>query len=112
MGTLAADPRALLEGRLLFDEFGDNSLNFEVHFWLWARAPMAMRRVQSRIRFRIDDLFREHGVVIAFPHRDVHLDSVSPLEERVVRAGTSSDEESRVGGGERRPSSPLAGDDS
>ena len=26
------------------------------------------------MRFRIDDLFREAGIVIAFPQRDVHLD--------------------------------------
>jgi len=71
---------------ILFSEFGDNSLNFEVHFWVRARAPMQMRKVQSRMRFRIDDLFREHGLVIAFPQRDVHLDSVSPLEVRVVGA--------------------------
>jgi len=69
---------------LLFDEFGDNSLNFEVNFWVRARSPMAMRKVQSRLRFRIDDLFREHGLVIAFPQRDVHLDSMSPIEVRVV----------------------------
>jgi small-conductance mechanosensitive channel len=72
---------------LLFDEFGDNSLNFEVHFWVRARSPMAMRKVQSRLRFRIDDLFREHGLVIAFPQRDVHLDSASPIEVRVVNGG-------------------------
>jgi potassium efflux system protein len=72
---------------LLFDEFGDNSLNFEAHFWVRARSPMAMRRVQSRLRFRIDDLFREHGLVIAFPQRDVHLDSASPIEVRMVQGG-------------------------
>ena len=69
---------------ILFDEFGDNSLNFAVHFWVRARAPMAMRKVQSRVRFRLDDLFREHDLVIAFPQRDVHLDSVAPLEVRVL----------------------------
>jgi small-conductance mechanosensitive channel len=69
---------------ILFSEFGDNSLNFEVHFWVRARSPMQMRRTQSRMRFRIDDLFREHDLVIAFPQRDVHLDTVSPLEVRVV----------------------------
>jgi potassium efflux system protein len=39
------------------------------------------------LRFRIDDLFREAGIVIAFPQRDVHLDAASPLEVRVVRSG-------------------------
>lgn len=69
---------------IIFEEFGDNSLNFEVHFWVRARAPMAMKKVQSRIRFRIDDLFREDDLVIAFPQRDVHLDSAAPLQVEFV----------------------------
>ncbi len=69
---------------IIFEEFGDNSLNFDVYFWIKARSPMEVRKVQSRVRFRIDDLFREDNLVIAFPQRDVHLDSVSPIEVRVV----------------------------
>lgn len=69
---------------ILFDEFGDNSLNFEVHFWLSARGPMEKRKVESRVRFGIDDLFREHSLVIAFPQRDVHLDTLKPLEVRLL----------------------------
>lgn len=71
---------------VIFDDFGDNSLNFDAYFWVRARAPMQVREVQSRIRFRIDDLFREHALVIAFPQRDVHLDTVAPLEVRIVGA--------------------------
>jgi small-conductance mechanosensitive channel len=69
---------------ILFEEFGDNSLNFEVHFWVVSRSPLASRRIASVVRFKIDDIFREHGLVIAFPQRDVHLDSVRPLEIRLV----------------------------
>ena len=75
---------------ILFEEFGDNSLNFAVYFWLRARSPMEVRRLQSRVRFAIDDLFREHDLVIAFPQRDVHLDSVSPIEVRVLNGGEPS----------------------
>lgn len=78
---------------IIFEEFGDNSLNFDVHFWVKGRSPMAMKQIQSRIRFRIDDLFREDGLVIAFPQRDVHLDTASPLQvEFVGRRGTKEDE--------------------
>ncbi len=76
---------------ILFEDFGDNSLNFEVHFWVRARSPMLMKKIQSEVRFRIDDLFREHTLVIAFPQRDVHLDSVSPIEIKVV--GQRADQE-------------------
>jgi small-conductance mechanosensitive channel len=70
---------------IVFEEFGDNALIFETYFWVNARAPMEVRRVQSAVRFRIDDLFREHQLVISFPQRDVHLDSVKPLEVRLLR---------------------------
>jgi potassium efflux system protein len=72
---------------IIFEEFGDNSLNFDVFFWVRARSPMEVKKVQSRIRFGIDDAFREHDLVIAFPQRDVHLDSVSPIEVRVLGEG-------------------------
>jgi small-conductance mechanosensitive channel len=71
---------------ILFQAFGDNALEFEVHFWIVARSPMASRRVASHVRFRVDDLFRENGLVIAFPQRDVHLDSLSPIEVRLTEA--------------------------
>ncbi len=77
---ILASPRS----SIVFEAFGDNSLNFDVYFWVRARSPMQMRKVQSEVRFRIDELFREHGLVIAFPQRDVHLDSASPIEVRVV----------------------------
>jgi len=73
---------------VLFTEFGDNSLNFEVHFWIKMRKMMDRRKIESDIRHRIDSLFDEAGIVIAFPQRDVHLDSVRPLEVRVLPAGT------------------------
>ena len=68
----------------MFTEFADNSLNFDVHFWVRVRRVMDRLRIESEIRFRIDDLFREHDLVIAFPQRDVHLDTVSPLEVRLT----------------------------
>jgi small-conductance mechanosensitive channel len=32
-----------------------------------------MFKVETAIRFEIDRLFKEKGIVIAFPQRDVHL---------------------------------------
>ena len=45
---------------------------------------MSVREVQSRVRFAIDDVFREHNLVIAYPQRDVHLDTLSPLAIRLI----------------------------
>jgi small-conductance mechanosensitive channel len=32
------------------------------------------------LHLAIDKAFREHGIEISFPQRDIHLDSTSPLE--------------------------------
>jgi small-conductance mechanosensitive channel len=45
---------------------------------------MDIRRIRSDVRFIIDDKFREAGIVIAFPQRDMHIDSVSPIDIRIV----------------------------
>jgi len=73
---------------VLFTNFGDNSLDFKVLFWIRMRRLLDRLSVESELRFRIDDLFREAGIVIAFPQRDVHLDAASPIEVRVVRSGS------------------------
>jgi len=69
---------------VLFNDFGDNSLIFDLYFWISMDRLMDRRIIESDIRFRIDELFREAGIVIAFPQRDVHLDAHKPLEFRLV----------------------------
>ena len=70
---------------VLFTDFGANSLDFEVHFWIEMRRIMDRRIIESEIRQSIDRLFREAGIVIAFPQRDVHLDTTRPIEVVVQR---------------------------
>jgi small-conductance mechanosensitive channel len=72
---------------VLFNDFGDNALIFELYFWVSVRQTTERRMIESSVRFRIDELFREAGIVIAFPQRDVHLDASGPLEFRLVDAG-------------------------
>lgn len=69
---------------VMFEDFGDNALVFTLYFWTDITAPMDLRRVQSELRFRISELFDQAGIVVAFPQRDVHLDSVKPLQVQVV----------------------------
>lgn len=56
---------------VLFTNFGDSALNFKLIFTLndsfMASIP------QSDMRFAIDKKFREHGISIPFPQRDVHI---------------------------------------
>jgi len=65
---------------VFFEEFGDNALTFNLYFWTSVNQPMDIRRVQSDVRFKINALFAEHNIVIAFPQRDIHLDTSKPLE--------------------------------
>lgn len=79
---------------VLFNDFGDNALIFDLYFWISMKRIMDRRIVESDIRFHIDKLFREAGIVIAFPQRDVHLDTQKPLEFRLVSDQNSVGERS------------------
>jgi potassium efflux system protein len=69
-------PRVITDGsvpkpRVLFMEFGDSSLNFELRCFI--RDIDYRLRTKSDFNFAIDDIFRKHGVEIPFPQRDVHV---------------------------------------
>lgn len=74
---------------LIFDEFGDNALVFELHFWVAVRTLMERRKIESDIRFNLDHLYREAGIVIAFPQRDVHLFTERPLQVQMAPPPTA-----------------------
>jgi small-conductance mechanosensitive channel len=57
-----------------FEDFGDSALLFELRFWIRYNEHTDRSAILSDIRFRIDELFTENGIVIAFPQIDVHLD--------------------------------------
>ncbi len=56
---------------VLFSDFGDSSLDFTLIFSLNNSFEAIIP--QSDIRFKIDELFREHKVSIPFPQRDIHI---------------------------------------
>ena len=68
---------------ILFFDFGDNALLFKIYLWIsmfkTGMKHQNMLQVESQIRFRINAMFRENNIVIAYPQRDVHLDSAKPL---------------------------------
>ncbi|MDA1053430.1 MAG: mechanosensitive ion channel [Planctomycetota bacterium] len=67
-----------------FTNFGDNSLNFEVHFWVKVRSLSDRTRIESDVRYRIDQLFRDARITIAFPQRDIHIDATTPIPIRML----------------------------
>ena len=56
---------------VLFREFGDSSLNFELRVFL--NNIETRLSVVSELNFAIDKAFRENGIEIPFPQRDLHL---------------------------------------
>ena len=63
---------------VLFNDFGDNALILHLRFWIM-HIVLAKDRVSSEIRFEIDRVFKERGIEIAYPQRDIHVRSVEGL---------------------------------
>lgn len=58
---------------VIFRDFGDSALIFRLRIWtdidnMWI--------AETHIRFNIDRLFRERGIEISFPQRDLHIRSI------------------------------------
>ena len=70
--NVLADP----EPRASFEDFGDNALVL----WLRCFASEDRIGVWTELRTVINEKFNEAGIVIAFPQRDIHLDTLEPLE--------------------------------
>ena len=60
---------------VLFTEFGDSSLNFDLRVWTREYTPRA-NVLRSELNFAIIKILREKGIEIPFPQRDIHIRSV------------------------------------
>jgi len=54
-----------------FFDFGNSSLDFQLYFW--TNNAFRVENIKSDIRFAINRKFKENGVRIPFPQRDVHI---------------------------------------
>jgi len=85
----------------VFKGFGDNSLDFELRVYIngienwWS--------MQHELNVSIDNAFKEAGVTIAFPQRDVHLDATGPLDVRVVSGPSGSEADMRPSRAQKIP---------
>lgn len=59
---------------VIFEDFGDSALIFDLYFWINSFGEKDLRVIRSDLRFRIGALFDENGIVIAFPRQDVHME--------------------------------------
>jgi small-conductance mechanosensitive channel len=65
---------------VLFSDFGDNALIFHLLFWIKINNIIERKTILSELRFKVNDFFNTANIVIAFPQRDVHLDTAKPLK--------------------------------
>ena len=72
-------PKALRDPKpvVLFTEFGDNSLNFELAVWTQEMTATPIH-FTSEMNFIIEEKLRENGIEIPFPQRDLHVRSGLP----------------------------------
>ena len=72
-------PKALRDPSpvVLFTEFGDNSLNFELGVWTQEMSATPIH-FTSEMNFIIEQKLRENDIEIPFPQRDLHVRSGLP----------------------------------
>lgn len=75
-----SSPRVIADPppQVLFKDFGESSLDFELLAWL--ADPREENPAASDIRFAVDQAFRAAGIEIPFPQRVVHLRPGPPPE--------------------------------
>ena len=80
------------EPSVFLEKFGDNSIDFQLVVW---SSEMSARpsRYRSDINFAIEEKFREAGIEIAFPQRDLHIRSgVLKVENAAAEESTKRPE--------------------
>jgi small-conductance mechanosensitive channel len=62
---------------VLLDSFGDNAINFVLRVWTvtYLDRPNVLK---SEIYYAVVKIFKEHGIEIPFPQRDIHIRSGLP----------------------------------
>jgi small-conductance mechanosensitive channel len=75
---------------VLFLGFGASSLDFALVYWGYSQRRAAIR---SALYFAVDAAFREHGIAIPFPQRDVHMIAPKPADAEADEHGSSPDED-------------------
>ena len=69
--------------QVLFRDFGESSLDFELRVWISNVDDMLV--VESDLRHDIDRRFRDKGIEIAFPQRDLHIRSVDESPGSILK---------------------------
>ena len=72
------------------DAFGDNALTLVLRCYL--ETMEARQGVMTELHLAIERVFREHGIGIAFPQREIQVTARKPINVRVQQVGPGADE--------------------
>lgn len=65
--NISASPQPFVR----FTDFGDSSLDFQLYFW--STETFSVEFIKSELRYKIDAAFRQNGIHIPYPQRDIHI---------------------------------------
>jgi small-conductance mechanosensitive channel len=85
-GMVLAEPAP----QVIFEDFGSDALLFGLYVWVEIKPEISWKTIASDLRYMINKTLDEHDIVIAFPQRDIHIDSSRPLEVRVLADAADS----------------------
>jgi small-conductance mechanosensitive channel len=83
LAVALATPRVLVDPKptCLLMGFGDSTINLELRIWI--NDPQnGIGRIKSELNWGIWKNFKEHGIELPFPQRDVHLKTVVEAKEQ------------------------------
>ncbi len=92
------DVLAVPAPEVIFLDFGDSSLDFELRVWT-IRHVQTPAKLKSDLYFAIFEAFRKEGIEIPFPQRDLHVRSIAePLSSALVSRAKPSPAQSSNSG--------------
>ena len=75
--------------QVTFESFGDSALTIMLRCFI---GSMDYRtQITSELNQSINNKFKDAGIVMAFPQRDIHLDTSQPLDLRIHRVRSDGD---------------------
>jgi small-conductance mechanosensitive channel len=87
--AIDAQPEILREPapEVAFENFGESTLDFHVYYWLEVGTPNShsTRDVGTHLRVRMNLLFNQRGIVLAFPQREITLAATKPIQVRLEK---------------------------
>lgn len=67
------------EPSVFLQKFGESSIDFELFVWVNERSTRRMSRTKSAYLWAIHDLFRDEGIEVPFPQRELHFNEKTKI---------------------------------